>query len=109
LATLPELDHVDLITTRYPHAQALAQREILRVAGAGGRGDWLPDRRGEFASMDPWTRRAFLHASTAMPSEETRFWLDTVRHRMTALEKFVALAALPGENLKLGEISVASG
>jgi len=109
LATLPALDHVDSVTARYAAADPLVRREILRAAGAGGRGDWLRDRRSEFSNgMDAWTRRAFVHATTAMPVEETRYWLDTVRARMTALEKLVALAAFPHEKLKLGEISIVS-
>jgi hypothetical protein len=108
LATMPELDHTDAVTARYPGSDPLVRREILRVAGSGGRGDWLRDRRSEFQEMDSWTKRAFIHAAVAMPREEARFWFDSIRGRMTAMEKLVALAAFPSEQLKLGEIKVAA-
>jgi hypothetical protein len=107
LATMPELDHADAVTARYYGADPLVRREILLVAGSGGRGDWLRDRRSEFQEMDAWTRRALVNAAVALPHEEARFWFDSVRGRMTAMEKLVALTALPTEQLKLGEIRVA--
>lgn len=108
LASLPEMDHVDSVTARYATSDPLVRREILRVAGTGGRGDWLRDRKAEFETMDPWVRRAFIQASTALPREECKFWFEGVRDRMTAMEKTVAHAAFAPDTLRLGNIQVSS-
>jgi len=106
IATLPELDHVDLVTARYGGSDPLVRREILRAAAIGARGDWLRDRKTEFRSMDPWLRRAFVSSSAALPEEEAHFWLQAVRDNLSPLEKVVASFAHKRKDLKLGEINI---
>jgi hypothetical protein len=107
LAVLPELNHADAITARYGEADPAVRREILSVAAAGGRGGWLRDRKNEFRSMDPWSRRAFVRASVALPEEEAKFWIQSVRDGMTPMEKVVARHAFKDKQMKLGNINVA--
>jgi hypothetical protein len=111
LATLPELDHADAITARYADSNPIIRREIIRVAGSNRRGAWLREHKGDFRTMDPWMRRAFIHAAPALPQEEARFWLESVRDTMSPLEKVVACHALKikdAKKLKLGEIQIAA-
>ena len=87
----------------------MIRREILRVAGSDGRGDWLRDRKSEFRGMDPWMRRAFISAARALPSEEARFWLQSVKNTMSPIEKVVTCHAFKDsteKELKLGEIQI---
>jgi hypothetical protein len=57
--------------------------------------------------MDPWARRAFMHAATALPREEAAFWLQSVRDVMSPLEKVVARYAFREKDMKLGNIETA--
>jgi Reverse transcriptase (RNA-dependent DNA polymerase) len=107
LATLPELDHVDPVTALYPAADPAVRREILCVAGAGARADWLRDRKAEYRGMDVWARRAFVYASRALPREEADFWIQSVRDIMSPIEKVVARHAFRDKELKLGNIEIA--
>ena len=109
LASIPELNHADAVTSRYAESDPLIRREILRVAGSNGRRDWLRDRKSEFRSMDEWMRRAFISAAPALPSEEAKFWLQSVKDTMSPIEKVVAHHAFRGrtkKELKLGEIQI---
>lgn len=112
LANLPELDHVDAVTARNSTSDPLVRREIVRVAGAGGRGDWLRDQKAGFRGADPWHRRALLHAATALPGDEAKFWLDSVKGNMSPLEKVVARHAFKDRDdkkLRLGAIEIGKG
>jgi hypothetical protein len=104
LATLPELNQVDSVTSRYADVEPPVRREILRVAGAGGREEWLRDRKTEYRGIDPWARRAFVLASRALPAKEARFWIQSVRDVMTPMEKEVARHAFKDKELKLCSI-----
>ena len=95
LANLPELNHVDRVTSRFNAAGPAVRREIIRVAESGKRRDWLRDRKPDFRTMDFWTRRAFVRAASVFPQEEAKFWIDSVRDNLRPIERAIAKHALP--------------
>jgi hypothetical protein len=105
VATIPGLNHIDRLTARYSIADSTVRRGILLAAASGKRSDWLRDRKADFRTMDPWSKRAFIKASAALPHEESKFWLDSVRDSLRPLERVVAKHALPGS--KVGDIKIA--
>ncbi len=105
MATIPGLNHIDQLTARYSTADTSVRRGILLTAASGKRSDWLRDRKTDFRTMDPWSKRAFIKASAALPHDENKFWLDSVRDSFRPLERVVAKHALPGS--KVGDIKIA--
>jgi hypothetical protein len=105
VATIPGLNHIDRLTARYSTADSIVRRGILLAAVSGKRSDWLRDRKADFRTMDAWSKRAFIKASAALPHEESKFWLDSVRDSLRPLERVVAKHALPGS--KVGDIKIA--
>jgi hypothetical protein len=104
VASLPALNHIDRVTARYPTADPAVRRGILLAAGAGKRSDWLRDRKGDFRGMDAWSKRAFIKACSALPRDESKFWLDSVRDSLRSLERVVVKFTLP--DAKVGEIKI---
>jgi hypothetical protein len=74
----PELNHVDQLIKWYSTAPPTLRREILLAASAGDAIDWVRERKEDVASMDPWTRRAFVIAAKKLPREERQFFLRTI-------------------------------
>jgi hypothetical protein len=104
IARIPDLNHVDSLTARYAGAAPAVRRSILLAAGGGRRADWLRDRKADFRSMDPAGRRAFIRAAAALPADEAKFWVESVRDSLRPLERVVARQYLPG--VKMGEIKI---
>lgn len=72
------LNHVDRLTASYPQSSPAARRELLTAVAAAGGHDWLRELKEQYASMDPWTRRAYLAAIRGLPKEERDFFLRSV-------------------------------
>lgn len=75
-----ELDHTSKVLNRYSTSSQELRREIILTAAASGNSDWLRERKEEFKSMAPWTRRAFLYAAKLLPTDERKYFL---RHAVT--------------------------
>lgn len=104
LEKIPELNHVDRVTPSYARSDPSIQRVLLGVAAEGGRTEWLRERKGEFSTMNPWLRRAYLRACASIPGTEAKFWIESVLQQLTGIEK-LTVARFHTQNLpKLGEI-----
>jgi hypothetical protein len=67
-------------------------------------GHWVREHKDDFASTDPWTRRALLYSARALPGDEARFWLKRIQASLEPIEKFVANFALGADGKGLGAL-----
>jgi hypothetical protein len=105
---IPELDHINRITSLYPSASAPIRREIILAAGAARQGHWIRERKDDFDNGDPWLRRAIIATSPVMPGDESEHWMKRIRNTLTGPEKIVVKWAFEKSNphLKIGNIKL---
>jgi hypothetical protein len=65
------------------------QREIVLAAAKGQATVWVQNLRDKMGGMDPWLRRAALHAFAIVPRTEREHLFRSLRHNGTLLERAV--------------------
>ena len=78
-ARIAQLNHIHLLTGRYPSSAPSAQREIVLAATAVGADAWLRTLKADYSRFDPWMRRAFSYACRVFPKDECRFWVKEMK------------------------------
>lgn len=73
------LNNASKIIALYQNSPSSLRREILLSAYSQNMGDWIRELKENYASMDVWCKRAFIIASTSLPVEERKFFLDYVK------------------------------
>jgi hypothetical protein len=84
------IDHVDRLTALYKSSSPMCRRKILLAAAESGASAWLSGQKGAYKGADAWTRRAVIYSMRALPSDERKFWLRSVKSRVSGLDKVVA-------------------
>lgn len=103
---IPSLGHINSLTAKYATAPPPVRRELITAAGAARQGHWIKERKDEFASADPWLRRALIYASHSLPGDEAEHWIKKTKGSMSGMEKLVARWAFENKSMKVGGISV---
>lgn len=83
------IDHIEQLIRDYGTCGSGARRKIVLAAGMARAADWLRTFKDEIVSLDPWLRRAVLHASATLPKDERDYWWRMVRRKATVLERAI--------------------
>lgn len=105
-AKVPELNHINALTSKFPIAKPNVRREIVVAAGNARQGHWIKERKDEFDTADPWFRRALLATLPSFPGDEATHGIKKIRFKMSSLEKIVTKWAFKNTSMKLGEIKI---
>ncbi|MBE9209159.1 Retron-type reverse transcriptase [Nostoc sp. LEGE 06077] len=73
------LNNASQIIAIYQNSPSSLRREILLSAYSQNMGDWIRELKESYTIMDIWCKRAFIIASTTLPVEERKFFLDYVK------------------------------
>ena len=65
------------------------RRKIVLSLGRAQHLSWFRTRKNSAMAFEPWTRRAYLAASSCLAPAEIRVWQDSVRNRLDELEKSI--------------------
>jgi hypothetical protein len=84
-----ELNHLDTLVQRYAPARAPARRARLRAARAAGAADWLHSLRREADTLDSWSRRAFVYATTILPDRQREDCLRSIGAQATGADSIL--------------------
>lgn len=83
-------DNQHVLAKQYEEtASDVARRELILALGRAGNGDWFLARRNDVTGMSPWLKRAFLHGSRAMLSDERNHWLKSIMSQLDILERAI--------------------
>ena len=105
-AKVPQLDHINKLTAMYQSSSSSVRREIIIAAGIAKQGHWVKERKDEFATADPWLRRALIFSSSSLPGDEGTHWLKQIKTGMSSIEKLVAQFAFRNTSLKAGTVPI---
>jgi hypothetical protein len=97
---ITDLDHVDYLLQEYRNNQPIIQRKIVKAIAKAGKDYWIREKREDYASADPWLRRAFIYGAIALPEDEKIFWLEKIKQGGDLLEKAIAIWVLDGGPFK---------
>ncbi|MDX8540082.1 RNA-directed DNA polymerase [Mesorhizobium abyssinicae] len=89
-ARIKDLNHINRLTKVYPTVSNMCQRKIVLAAAQAGAQAWLSSLKGEYKNADPWNRRAIIFGMRALPDDEKKFWLKSVKRQVVGLDKLVA-------------------
>ena len=73
------LNNASQLIGLYQNSPSSLRREILLSAYSQNMGDWIRELKESYPSMDVWCKRAFIIASTSLPVEERKFFLDYLK------------------------------
>lgn len=105
-----ELNHAAEMVRMFDKVPSEVQREIVFVAGKHGLKDWIREHKIALDGSDPWLRRAWVYAYSALPREEADVWIKNNRAKLNALEMVIAREAFRDiREVKIGDISFAKG
>lgn len=68
---------------------SLSRRKLILALGRSQQDYWFRARKTAVMDLEPWLRRAFLAAASCLPTDERRFWYNSLRTRLDPLEKAV--------------------
>ena len=71
-------NHIEKILALYDFSNSDIQREILLAAIPSKSEAWIREKKEKFVSMSPWCRRAFILATSVLPAEERKFFLNKI-------------------------------
>lgn len=74
------LNNASKLIAFYQNSPSSLRRKILLSAYSQNMGDWIRELKESYPSMDVWCKRAFIIASTSLPVEEKKFFLDSVKN-----------------------------
>ncbi|MFN6559248.1 MAG: RNA-directed DNA polymerase [Nostoc sp. ChiSLP01] len=73
------LNNASRLIALYQNSPSSLRREILLSAYSQNMGDWIRELKESYTSMDIWCKRAFIIASTSLPVEERKFFLNYLK------------------------------
>lgn len=73
------LNNANRLIALYQNSPSSLRREILLSAYSQNMGDWIRELKESYTSMDIWCKRAFIIASTSLPVEERKFFLNYLK------------------------------
>jgi hypothetical protein len=65
------------------------QRKLILALGHAKQQYWFRRMRGDVMQLSPWSRRAFLAASSCMAPDEAKHWHGSIKGRVDALDKVI--------------------
>ncbi len=71
-------NHIEKILALYDSSTNDIQREILLAAIPSKSEAWIREKKEKYVSMSPWCRRAYILATSVLPSEERKFFLAKI-------------------------------
>jgi Reverse transcriptase (RNA-dependent DNA polymerase) len=86
---IKDLNHVNSLTKLYAESPAMCQRKIMLAAATAEAKAWLSTHKGTYKNADPWTRRAAIFSMRALPDDEKKFWLKSVKRRADGLDGLI--------------------
>ncbi|NDJ22640.1 hypothetical protein GS682_13555 [Nostoc sp. B(2019)] len=91
------LNNASQLIALYQNSSSSLKRKILLSAYSQNMGDWIRELKESYSSMDVWCKRAFIIASTSLPVEERKFFLEHIKDNNLLNELLIKWAKL---NLK---------
>jgi len=88
------MNHISKLVQGFPNYNSAGKRQILLAAKENPTcSSWLTTLKGSLGNMDPWQRRALLYASTQIPKDERKHWLNSLKGTLSPLETAIAKIA----------------
>lgn len=86
---VPALNQSDKLLERYETSSPFVRRGIVLATMSAKNAHWLRERKDEFATADPWLRRAIISASSSLPRDEREFWMKHIKKSLNGMEEIV--------------------
>ncbi len=74
-----ELNQTSSLLSIYKSSPSNLKREILLSAYMMSLGDWVRELKEDYTTMELWNKRAFIIATSALPIEERKFFLEHIK------------------------------
>lgn len=71
-------NHFPRLADRFTSGSEVIKREIITAAGCANNSDWLRELKESYRGFDSWTATAFLVATKCLPSEERKFFINSL-------------------------------
>ncbi|MFC1932510.1 hypothetical protein ACFLXU_02625 [Chloroflexota bacterium] len=71
------------------YSDPFSQRELILAMGRAKQQYWFRRRRSDVMQFSPWSRRAFLAASSCMAPDEMSHWYGSIAGRVDSLDRVV--------------------
>jgi hypothetical protein len=72
---------------KYP--DPFSQRKVILAMGRAKQQYWFRRMRSDVMQLSPWSRRAFLAASSCMAADEVKHWYGSISSRVESLDRVV--------------------
>jgi len=79
-----ELNNISCLLNLYRSSSSSVRRKIILAAYRCNASAWLKELKEDFPSFDDWTKRAFIIASSKLPEEERRFFLNNIQNGLNS-------------------------
>jgi hypothetical protein len=89
-ARVDGINQIDKVTSFYGKSTPMCRRKILLAAGEANASAWLSSHKDLYKNADRWMRRAAIYSMRALPEDERKFWLKSVRKRVSGLDEAIA-------------------
>ena len=86
---IKDLDHVNGLTKLFSDSSPMCQRKIMLAAAMAQAGAWLSTLKGAYKNAEPWSKRAIIYSLRALPKDERKFWLKSIKRRVSGLDRLV--------------------
>ena len=94
LSEVPQmLPYADALILAKDSEGSLGIRPAALLARAHGKIDWVRSQKENWQNHSPWDLRAVVWSAAALPPDERRVWLQSVRENSDILTQSVAIAA----------------
>lgn len=67
-----DLNHVPKLLNQYQQSGPAVRREVVLAVSAQSGSDWIRPYLSSLAEVDPWLRRAMLHAMRSLPERDRK-------------------------------------
>lgn len=78
-----EFNHFDMFSSIFNSSPENIKRKIILFAHSINATDWIREIKEKFSEFSPWNKRAALIACSLLPSDERKFFYNTVKEFYT--------------------------
>jgi len=86
-----KLDNVGKLLNRYSNSTSTIKREIILTAYRNKEAGWLSGLKGEYQTMDPWCKTAFIIACKVLPKKERCFFMEKTVEKFDSCNTYIKL------------------